>query len=76
MQSSNAKHLSIKLNFLCNRRESVNDLGYLTNYIPIAIEDGKDMRVELHPTALRIPPSHHERLSRPRRKALCETTHG
>jgi hypothetical protein len=45
-----------------NRRESVNDLGYLNNYIPIVIEDGKNMSVELHPTVLRIPPSHHKPL--------------
>jgi len=45
-----------------NRRESVNDLGYLNNYIPIVIEDGKDMSVKLHPTVLRIPPSHHKPL--------------
>ncbi len=60
MQSSNAKHLSIKLNFQFDWRVLVNDLGYLTNYIPIVIEDDKDMRVELHPSAVRIPPSHHE----------------
>jgi hypothetical protein len=46
-----------------NRRESVNDLGYLNNYIPIVIEDGKNMSVELHPTAVGIPLSYYELLT-------------
>jgi hypothetical protein len=46
-----------------NRRESVNDLGYLINYITIVIEDGKNMTVELHPTAVGILLSYYELLT-------------
>jgi hypothetical protein len=46
-----------------NKRESVNDLGYLINYITIVIEDGKDMTLELHPTVVWIPLSYYELLT-------------
>lgn len=53
------------MNFQINRRESINDQGYLTNYIPFVIYNGKDRRVELHPISVLISPSPHELLSRP-----------